>query len=202
VSRLLIVGAGGHGRVVADAALCTGLWSEIVASDRDPLRTAGLLIPGVILMPIAGAAGGRVAVHVAVGNAADREKEAMAFAAALATVVHPKAAVSGHTQVSAGCFIAAQAVIAPNARLGRCVIVNHGAVIDHDATVGDYSHIGPLSALGGGARIGRRVLVGAGARVLPGVSVADDALVGAGAVVCDDLPEAGTYVGVPARRIK
>lgn len=203
MSSLLIFGAGGHGRVLADAALRTGAWPRVFATDRDPARCTGELLPGVDLLPVDAALAQAASVHVAIGHAASREREVAGLAAdLLATVVHPQAAVSQHAMVGPGCFVAAQAVVAPLASLGRSVIVNHGAVVDHDASVGDFSHIAPLAALGGHARIGRRVLIGSGASVLPGVCVADDVVVGAGAVVCDHLQEPGVYAGVPARRLK
>ena len=82
------------------------------------------------------------------------------------------------------------------------VIVNHGAVVDHDCVVGEFSHIAPHAALGGAVQVGRHVLVGGGATVLPGLRIADDVVIGAGAVVCDDLLHAGVYAGVPARRLR
>ena len=118
------------------------------------------------------------------------------------TVVHPRASVSSFATVEAGSFVAAQAVLAPGAAVGRCVIVNHGAVVDHDAQVGDFSHVAPQAALGGHARIGRRVLLGAGAKVLSHVRVVDDVVIGANAVVHADITEPGVYAGVPARRIR
>jgi sugar O-acyltransferase (sialic acid O-acetyltransferase NeuD family) len=203
VSSLLIFGAGGHGRVLADAVLRTGKWPLVLATDRDATRCSGELLPGVALLSVDAALAKASAVHVAIGNAAHRERESAGLAEGmLATVVHPQAAVSAHAAIGPGCFIAAQAVVAPLASLGRSVIVNHGAVVDHDVSVGDFSHIAPLAGLGGGARIGRRVLIGSGASVLSGVRVADDVVVGAGAVVCDHLEEAGVYAGVPARRLK
>jgi sugar O-acyltransferase (sialic acid O-acetyltransferase NeuD family) len=203
VTSLLIFGAGGHGRVVADAALLTGQWRRVLASDRDPARCSGELLAGVALSPPDEATAAATAVHVAIGNAASREREVATLAPGiLATVAHPQASVSGHAQVAAGCFIAAQAVVAAGARLGTAVIVNHGAVVDHDVTVGDFSHIAPLAALGGGAQIGRRVLVGSGATILPGVRIGDDVVIGAGAVVAEHLPEPGVYAGVPAGRLK
>ncbi len=202
MTTLLIFGAGGHGRVVADAALLTGDWTHAVASDRDPARCAGELLAGVALLPPAEAVRAATAIHVAIGNAGSREREVAALAGRLVSVAHPAATVSPYAQLGAGCFVAARAVIAPLARLGISVIVNHGAVVDHDVTVGDFSHIAPLAALGGGVRIGRRVLVGSGASVVPGVRIADDVVVGAGAVVADHLSEPGVYAGVPARRLK
>ncbi|MBG9387860.1 NeuD/PglB/VioB family sugar acetyltransferase [Caenimonas sp. DR4.4] len=200
---MLILGAGGHGRVVADAAVASGAWTRVIASDRDPGRCTGELLPGVALMPLDQALGLAGAVHVAIGQAAAREREVKSLPAGkLASVVHPRASVSAHAQVAPGCFIAAQAVVAPRAVLGASVIVNHGAVVDHDVEVGDYSHVAPLTALGGAARIGRAVLVGSGTNVLPGKRVRDGIVIGSGAAVVDDLAEPGVYAGVPARRIK
>jgi sugar O-acyltransferase (sialic acid O-acetyltransferase NeuD family) len=203
VSILLILGAGGHGRVVADAALRQGIWREIRATDRDAGRCAGELLPGIVLAAPEQALAGATAVHVAIGTAGARQGETEAIGSArLASIVHPQASVSTHARVGPGCFIAAQAVVAPGAQLGVGVIVNHGAVVDHDVSVGEYSHIAPRAGLGGAARIGKRVLVGTGACVLPGVSICDDATIGAGAVVHADVTRPGVYVGVPARKTK
>jgi sugar O-acyltransferase (sialic acid O-acetyltransferase NeuD family) len=203
VTSLLIFGAGGHGRVVADAALLTGHWRRVLASDRDPARCTGDLLPGVVLLRPDEAAAAAGAVHVAIGNAASRESEvAMIGEGMLVTVAHPRSTISGHAHVAPGCFVAAQAVVAPGVRLGTAVIVNHGAVVDHDVAVGNFSHIAPLAAVGGGVQIGRRVLVGSGASILPGMCIGDEVVVAAGAVVADHLPEPGVYAGIPARRLK
>jgi sugar O-acyltransferase (sialic acid O-acetyltransferase NeuD family) len=199
----VVFGAGGHGRVVADAALAQGGWSQVLATDRDPQRCQGELLPGVPLLSLQEAGASGAAVHVAIGEAAAREAEVRALSGRqLATVVHPRASVSPHAALGSGCFVAAQAVVAPAAQLGVSVIVNHGAVVDHDVRVGDFSHLAPLCSVGGGVGIGRRVLVGTGARILPGLSIADDVVIGAGAVVCEPIGEPGVYVGVPARRVK
>jgi len=203
VPTLLILGASGHGRVVADAALCRGGWTVIYATDRDPARCAGELVPGVALMEPEAALQAASAVHVAIGDARARRNEAIAAGVArLATVVHPHASVSAFATVGAGCFIAARAVVAPAARLGLGVIVNHGAVVDHDVVVEDYSHIAPGATLGGAVRVGSLVLIGAGASVLPGLRICDGAVIGAGAVVRQDVTQPGVYAGVPARRIQ
>ncbi|MFD0667634.1 acetyltransferase [Ramlibacter sp. MAHUQ-53] len=202
---LLILGAGGHARVVADAALRQAAWPGVAASDRDPARAGGELLPGVPLVarePALASAGPGGPVHVAIGdNAARRREGEAAGLARLASVVHPQASVSPHAEIGPGCFVAAQAVVAPLARLAAGVIVNHGAVVDHDVRVGAFTHIAPGASLAGAVTVGEGVLVGAGARLLPGVAVCDGATVGAGAVVTQDITEAGTWVGVPARRI-
>ncbi len=203
MATLLILGAGGHGRAVADAALASGAWTRVIAAGRNPAPTASELLPGVEIVPWDRALEIANAVHVAIGDAHAREREAVALRPGmLAGVVHPRASISAHARVSAGCFIAAQSVVGPCASLGVSVIVNHGAVVDHDVEVGDYSHIAPLVALGGAVRIGRCVFMGSGASVLPGRRIADGIVVGSGAVVIDDLTEPGVYAGVPARRVK
>lgn len=201
-SILLVFGAGGHGRVVADAALAQGRWTRVRVTDRDPARTGEALLPTLQVEPPEPAIAGSTEVHVAIGTAASRAREAQAAGLPLATVVHPDASVSPHAEVGEGTFVAARAVVAPGARLGRCVIVNHGAVVDHDVRVGAFSHVAPLAALGGNAQVGERVLVGAGATVLPGVRIGDDIVVGAGAVVREHLNAPGVYAGVPARRVR
>lgn len=203
MSTLLVLGAGGHGRVVCDAALRAARWSSVSATDRDPARCSGELLPGVLLALPGPALATAVAVHLAIGNARSREAECQAVDAhRLVTVVHPDASVSAFAWLNAGCFVAARAVVAPGARLGIAVIVNHGAIVDHDVAVGDFSHIAPGATLGGSVRVGCRVLVGAGATVLPDISICDDAVIGAGAVVDANVVEPGVHAGVPARRIR
>ncbi len=202
LSTLLILGAGGHGRVVADAAQRTGAWSVIIATDRVGARCVGELLDGVPLHPIEVLSQASM-IHVAVGDNAARRRECVAVGVErLMTIIHPQASVSRHSFISAGSLVAAFAVVAPSARLGYGLIVNHGAVVDHDVRVGDYSHIAPGARLGGGTSVGADVLVGAGASVLPGLKICDGVIVGAGAVVTHDISEAGTWVGVPARRIQ
>lgn len=202
MKTLLIFGAGGHGRVVADAALLAGAWSRVIATDRDPRRCAGELLPGVPLLPPEEAIRQADVAHVAIGDAASRQREAQALAALpLVTIVHPKAAVASYVLLEDGVFVAAQAVVAPRAMVGRATIVNHGAVVDHDVKVGNFCHVAPLVALGGGVHVGDRVLLGSGTCVLPGMRIASDLVIGAGALVREHLAQPGRYAGVPARRL-
>jgi sugar O-acyltransferase (sialic acid O-acetyltransferase NeuD family) len=199
---LLIFGAGGHGRVVADAARAAGA-TGLLASDRNPTLCHGELLPGIPLhRPDTPAPAQATALHVAIGHNAARERESQALGPQrLRTVCHPAASVSPFAQLGAGSFVAAQAVVAPGARLGLGVIVNHAAVVDHDCRIGDFAHIAPGAVLGGQVHIGERVLVGSGAVVQPSLSVVADVIIGSGAVVCRNIDTAGTYVGIPARRI-
>ncbi len=198
----MIFGAGGHGRVVADAAICTGAWATILASDRNVAVCLGELLPGVQLQSPDKLPPPDIPVHIAIGNNLARQEEADSWGHdRLVSVVHPSSSVSRFSSIGAGCFVGAGAVVGPGARLGPGVIVNHGAVIDHDVQAGGFSHIAPNAVLGGQVRIGMRVLIGASAIVLPLKVIGDDVTVGAGAVVNRDLLEPGVYVGVPARKI-
>jgi len=199
---LVIVGAGGHGPVVADAAIAMGRWKRIVATDRNPATWGTQLLDDIPVLPMNEAlAIEKADFHVAIGDARAREKETMALGErSVVSVIHPFAVVSPFARQERGCFVAALAVLAPKSVLQAGVIVNHGAVVDHDVEIGSFSHVAPRAILGGHARAGRRVLLGAGSTVLPGVAVCDQAVIGAGAVVHRDVTEPGVLVGVPARR--
>lgn len=199
---LLVFGAGGHGRVVAEAAMLENYWHSIHASARSLPSGQSELLPGINLLEVDAVSALNPAIHIAIGNNQAREKEAAAWGyERLVSVVHPAATVSRFSSIASGCFVAAGAVVGPMAVVGMGVIVNHGAVIDHDVEVGAFSHIAPNASLGGHAKVGRRVLIGSGAVVLPSVMIGNDVTVGAGSVVSADLLESGTYTGIPARKI-
>ena len=201
-SPLLIFGAGGHGRVLVDAALLAHQWPRIVVSDRKLPENQSELLPGIHLLAVDAALALGPSVHIAIGNNHFRQKEAGAWGhERLVSVVHPAAVVSVFSQIALGCFVAAGAVVGPSAQVGMGVIINHGAVVDHDVEVGAFSHIAPNASLGGHAKLGTRVLIGSGAVVLPLIEIGDDVTVGAGSVVNINLLEPGTYAGIPARKI-
>lgn len=209
--RAVIIGAGGHARVVLDAARVCGEFDVEAAVDL-PNRVGGEF-HGV---PIAAAedglealrAGGAEAAIIAVGSVGDtavRERLAAAALAAgfsLATVVHPSATVAASAQIGEGTFVAAGAVIAPEAVVGRCAIINHRAVVDHDCEVGDFAHLSPGCTLSGTVRIGDRSHLGTASCVVQGVRIAEDALIGAGSVVIDDVPARVVAYGNPCRIVR
>lgn len=199
---LLVFGAGGHGRVLVDAALLAHQWPRILVSDRQLPANQSQMFPGVDLLTVAAASAFSPSVHIAIGNNLFRQKEARAWGhERLVSVAHPAAIVSVFSSLGVGCFVAAGAVVGPSVRVGICVIINHGAVVDHDVEVGAFSHIAPNASLGGHVKLGERVLIGSGAVVLPSCVIGDDVTVGAGSVVIADLLDPGTYAGIPARKI-
>ena len=209
-SKLVIWGAGGHGRVVADAVACAGRFEVVGWLDDVHPKRAGEIYEGAPIMGGPECLPGRVSegiewLVVAVGQCAARSRLA-AIAAEhglkLATVIHPSATVARSAFVGAGSFVAAGAVVAPGVRLGSNVIINHGATVDHDGVVAAAAHVCPGAHLAGNVRIGERAWIGIGASIIEGVSVGADTVVGAGSVVVRDLPARVVAFGNPARVVR
>ncbi|MCS7300843.1 MAG: acetyltransferase, partial [Fimbriimonadales bacterium] len=99
-------------------------------------------------------------------------------------------------------LVCAGVVVQPDARIGRHCIVNTAASVDHDCTIADFVHVAPGARLAGGVKVGEGVLLGVGCCVLPGIQIGAWSVVGAGAVVTEDVPDGVVVVGVPARAIR
>lgn len=201
-SKLLILGAGGHGRVVADVASDMGVYSEIAfLDDASPLVKPAFPIIGKI--DDAAKYLNDCALFVAIGNNAVRRKLQTRFeeqGAFFATLVSPKACIGGDVSIGAGTVIMPGCIVNNHARLGKGVIVNTSSSVDHDCTIGDYCHIAPGAHLCGTVIVGENSLIGAGATLINNLSICSGCKIGAGTVVIKNVIESGTYIGVPARR--
>jgi sugar O-acyltransferase (sialic acid O-acetyltransferase NeuD family) len=206
VSRLAILGASGHGKVVADAALKSG-WKDVVFFDDSwPGRTSNgkWSIVGnteTLLLEFSTFDG----VVVGIGDnviRAIKQKELFDKGATLATIVHPSAQVSSHAVIECGTVILPNAVVNADAHIAQGCIVNSGAVIEHDCVLGEFSHVSPNAVLAGGARVGCRSWVGALASVRQLINIADDCVVGMGAVVIEDTVCGSVVAGIPAKTVR
>lgn len=164
---LLVLGAGGHGKAVAEAALLSGEWQQIAfVDDRWPGLRETFGWPVVADMASLASQVGRVAGAIAaVGNNALREQWVGAIQAAglqLVTVVHPSASVSASAVIGAGTAVMALAMVGVEVNLGVGAIVNAHATVDHDASLGDYAHLGVGVQLAGGVTVGARAWLQAG----------------------------------------
>jgi len=197
--RLIIVGCGGHARSVADVALTAASWRIVfVDSNAKPDES---IFDHPVVASIEWCPGDRVII--AIGDNIQRARHfAEVEPGKLATIVSPRAYVGRYASLGAGTFVAHGAHIGPEARVGQNSIINTAAVVEHEASIGEHSHVAPHGTVAGRARLGARVLVGVGATVIDGVSVCDDCVIGAGATVVSDLVARGTYVGVPARKLR
>ena len=200
---VLVLGAGGHAKVVVSTLLAAG--RAVAGLLDDDARTHGTRVLGLpVLGPLAElerrGAEAAVAAVIAVGDNAARKRIAARFpGAAWATAVHPRAEVHPSARLGPGSVVFAGAVVQPEAELGAHVVINTGASVDHDARLGDFVHLAPGARLAGAVVLGEGVFLGMGAAALPGVEVGAWTTVGAGGVVVEDLPAGVTAVGVPAR---
>lgn len=201
MNKLVIIGASGHGKVVADIAEKSG-YTDIVFLDDDP--TAGVCDGYAVI-------GGREAIRsledsnfiVAIGNAEIRRKlqsELIEMGLHIVSLIHPSAVVARDVKIGVGTVVMAGAVINPNTEIGRGCIINTCSSVDHDCRVGDYVHIAVGAHVCGAVMIGDGTWIGAGATVSNNVEIAEDCMIGAGAVVVKDIGESSVYIGVPAQK--
>lgn len=205
---ILVLGAGGHAKVVADLARVLGLevvgfLEESTERDGQPFFGSRVIDWDRYLGGPAPWAAARVALAVGDNLARARLHGLLAGRGReVATLVHPSSVVSRSAELGAGTVVFATAVVNAEARVGPGAIINTGAIVEHDAVIGDFAHLSPNATLGGGARLGARAHVGLGAVVLPRVEIGDDARVGAGAVVRSTVAPGLTVIGVPARPLR
>lgn len=204
--RVLVVGAGGQGRIAADIVLAGREHSGMTpvgfvddAADLAGHTVMGLPVLGTLeQVPLLRHDG----IVVAIGDNLVRERLTHAFVAAgerIVAVRHPFSSIAADVAIGDGAMISAGAVITPGASIGAGVIVNTKASIDHDSRIEPFAHAAPGSVIGAGVTIGARVLVGMGAVIMAGCRVGADSVIGAGALVHRDIPENVVAVGVPAQ---
>ena len=201
--RVLVVGAGGHGQVVADIL-------RAAARGGEPIEFGGYLDDRAVRTddgPVFGPVGAirqipHDAVVVAIGDNGTRARISERLRAAgerLAIARHPTAIVSERLCAGDGTMICAGVIACVGVSLGTGVILNTGCTVDHHSRIGDYVHVAPGVRIGGEVSIGDRALIGIGAVLLPRVNIGRGAIVAAGAVVTSDVPPDVTVVGVPAK---
>lgn len=206
---VVVVGGGGHAKVVVDAIASVSSSVRGFLDDRADAALASIMGARWLGTIESGAIPADAMIIVALGSNPLRERVTQRLAeragseALNVALAHRAAYIARSARLSPGVFVAARAVINPDAEIRHGAIVNTGAIVEHDCVIGEFAHVAPGAVLGGAVRIGARTLVGLGARVLPGVAIAPDCVIGAGAVVIRDVDEAGaTLIGVPARRTK
>ena len=206
--QLLIIGAGGHGKVVLDIVRAAGRYEPVGFLDADPALVGST--PGGV--PVLGSVNllpklrskARCAI-IAIGDNRTRHRYAAELRAqgfTLVSAIHPSAVVSPAAALGTNVVVAAHAAVCTEANVDDLAIINTAAVVDHEGRVGVAAHVGPGALLAGRVRVGDMAFVGMGATVIQCLTVGEGAMVGAGAVVIGDVPPYATVVGVPARVIK
>ena len=202
MKQVIIIGAGGHGKVIADIVLAAG---DQLLGFLDDGRAGQKVLGFPVLGGIQDYVNYKDAEFViAIGNAQVREQIASDLKnVRWYTAIHPTAVISPlEVTIGEGTVIMANAVVNPGTAIGKHCIVNTAAVVEHDNRIEDFVHISVGAKLAGVVRVGKSTWIGVGAVVKNATSICGDCMIGAGAVVVKDITECGTYVGVPARRIK
>ena len=203
--KLVLVGGGGHCRAVFDSALASLKFDEIVVTDesyQEHIKDNMLnVIGGDNMLPILYKQGYRLAV-ITVGSikTTTLRRQLAEYVKGLgfsfATIIDPTAAVSNYTSIGHGCFLGKNSVLNANVKVGAHVIINSGAIVEHDCVIGDYSHVSVGTVICGGCQISNDVFLGANATVIQGVKIGMNSVIGAGSIVLNDVPENTTVYGL------
>ncbi|MGM2817800.1 acetyltransferase [Bacillus cereus group sp. Bce001] len=203
-TRLLIIGAGGHGKVIADIALRMNKWEYVAFLDdsKQVKNLMGIEIIGKstdVLRFI-----NDYDIFVGVGNNAIREniqEQLESQGASIPVLIHPDAVIGAQVSMGSGTVVMAGTVINCCTQIGKGCIINTASTVDHDNIIEDYVHISPGTHLAGTIKVGKGTWLGIGTVVINNINITGNCKIGAGTVVTKDISESGTYVGVPARRL-
>ena len=202
MSKLLIFGAGGQGKVIAEAAVLSGEFTEIAfLDDRTDIHT----VLGISVI-------GKFEDYkiftkdydhffVAIGNNKVRKGLILELIRAgykLPVIIHPKSIISNNSKINMGSCVLAGAVVGPNCVIGVGCIINSCAIVPHDCFIGDYNHISCGAVLGGSIITGESTLVGLGSTLINGIKVGSNVIIAAGAAVINNIESCIMVAGVPA----
>ena len=205
MDKLLILGAGGHGRVIADIALRRREYRHIAFLDDDEsiLPFEGIEVIG----PIESASRyiGEYEMIVAMGENWTRKRIQCALEArggVFPVLTHPGAIISASVVLGQGTVVMAGAILNCGSHVGRGSIVNTAAVIDHDGKLGEFVHLSPGACLAGGVTVGDGTWIGTGAHISDHIAICGNCVIGVGAAVVRNIDIPGTYIGVPVKKYK
>lgn len=200
--KLIIVGASGHGRVVANIAKLNG-YKEILFIDDESKKVNGEYKVVGTTKDISSYIN-EYNIIVGIGNNAIRKKissELLKMGIIQTTLIHPTAVIDKTVRVGDGTVIMANTVINADSKIGNSCIINTAATIDHDCIIKDYVHISPGAHLAGTVHIGEESWIGIGANIINNININNDCIIGAGGTVVKNIYIKGTYIGVPVRKV-
>ncbi|MEM1502845.1 acetyltransferase [Domibacillus sp. 8LH] len=203
VQKIVVIGHGGHSKVVQDVIRSLDDYELIAILDDQYTSIScqdGILF-GPVLHAEKLAIDAEIVFTIAIGTNRVREKiakELLDYGVTFGTLIHPFSFISPSAHIGPGSVVMPGAVINADTVIGSHAIINSGAIVEHDNVIGDYAHVSPGSIMTGNVTIGTGAHVGAGAKVIPGKTIGDWTVVGAGAVVIHDIPSEQTAIGVPA----
>lgn len=202
--KLIIIGASGHGKVVADIAIKMNKWQSFAFLDDDESIKTSMGLEVIGKTADAFTYKDEADFFVAIGNNAVRERVQVKLIEQglnVLSLIHPSAVIGTDVEIGIGTAVMAGVVINSSTRIGKGCIINTSASLDHDNVIEDYVHISPGVNIAGTVKVGKGSWIGIGSVVSNNVNICSGCKVGAGAVVVKDITEPGTYVGVPVRKI-
>ena len=202
--KLIIIGASGHGKVVADIAIKMNKWQSIAFLDDDESIKTSMGLEVIGKTADAFTYKDEADFFVAIGSNATREKiqeKLIERGLNVICLIHPSAVIGTDVEIGIGTAVMAGVVINSSSRIGKGCIINTSSSLDHDNVIEDYIHISPGVRAAGTVSISKGTWLGIGSVVSNNVNICSGCKVGAGAVVVKDITEPGTYVGVPVRRV-
>ncbi len=200
MNNLVIIGASGHGKVVADIAEKNGYANIVFLDDNRAVQWCG---GHKVVGECKSAWDYKDADFiVAIGNAKIRYSIQSKLSEAdlrVVSLIHPNAVIAPTAKIGIGTVVMAGAVVNPYAEIGRGCIINTCASVDHDCRIGNFVHVSVGAHVAGSVTVQDNTWIGAGATVSNSINIVSDCMIGAGAVVVENIGKSGTYVGVPAR---
>ena len=202
MKKVVIIGASGHAKVIADIVIKSG--DELVGflDDNEALPDGILGYPYLGTIENYCGFAQKCCFIIGIGNNLIRKRIAESMDVKWYTAIHPSAQIAIDTKIGEGTVLMANSVINTSASVGRHCIINTGAVVEHDNRIKDYVHISPNASLCGNVSVGTLTHIGAGVTVKNNITVCDNVIVGAGGAVVKDIVENGTYIGVPVRKAR
>lgn len=200
MKQVVIIGASGHGKVVADIVEKSGNIVRGFLDDKANGEVFGYSILGQVCDYNNYASA--CEFIIAIGDNQVRQNIANALNnVKFFTAIHPTACMAKDVIIGQGTVVMANSVVNSSAIIGTNCIINTGAIVEHDNFIEDYVHLSPKVALGGTVRVGKSTHIGIGATVKNNITIVDNCIIGAGATVVNDILDHGTYAGVPAKKI-
>lgn len=198
--KIIIMGAGGHAKVIADIIIKSG--DQLLGFLDD--NQIGSLIGYPILGKLSDSIIYKDSAEfiIGIGNNMIRNTISSQYDLTWYTAIHPSTQIGMNVHIGKGSALMANSVINTCAVIGKHCIINTATVVEHDNVIGDFVHLSPNVTLGGSVKIGNYVHVGIGATIINNLMICDSTLVGAGGIVLKNIEEKGTYVGVPVKKVR
>lgn len=207
--NVIIIGAGGHSKVIADIIVKSqdnvlGFLDDNIPIDTVIIKEKNLKVLGKIEDSLKiKEKNTDIEFVIGIGNSKTRKAIAEKYPnLTYYTAIHPSSQIALDVKIEDGTVVMANTCINTSTKIGKHCIINTGAIIEHDNEINDYVHISPNATLCGTVKIGEITHIGAGATIKNNIKICNDCVIGAGAVVVKNIERSGKYIGIPSKKLK